>query len=73
MANCEINIHGATPTVHLSGETLWITIPLTDDDGGPDVTAFISPDVAKRIGQDLLDKAELADQIVELNRKGSSR
>ena len=68
MANSEIIIHGAIPTVHFISDILWIKIPLTDEKHGVSVTAFITPNIVEQFEADLVQKAALVAQIQELSR-----
>lgn len=63
-----IHIHGSRPTARMMGETIWLRIPLTDDDNDPTVTVFLNPEVAERLGRELVEKAERAARIAEAAR-----
>lgn len=58
----QFSIHGAGNRIAVKqgvgSETLWLSIPLSDDEHATDVTAFLAPEDCDRLARDLTAAAE---------------
>ena len=64
----DLSIHDAKPVVRMSGEHLWISIPLTESTE-PKVTVLLTPERAKEFAQELIRQADRVMQVLELTAK----
>jgi hypothetical protein len=68
----EIMIHGARPTLHRAGATLWLSLNLTAPSANPtepsaSLTLFFDqPDDVAALGQTLIAQAEVARRVLML-------
>jgi hypothetical protein len=68
----EIMIHGARPTLHRAGATLWLSLSLTAPSANPTAPSatltlfFDHPDDVTALGQTLIAQAEVARQLLTL-------
>jgi hypothetical protein len=65
----EIIIHGAQPTLHRAGATIWLSFNLMTSTTEPSATLtlfFDRPDDVVALGQTLMAQAEMAKQLLIL-------